>query len=334
MNMTRRILNHGVNLIVASAVLLAAVASTAAEFYVAPGGNDVDPGTKEKPFATPARAMEAVRALVAGGLKGDIRVVLRARWPHADGLLHVATVSNEVKLFTFDRSLPKDNLGGHGAELVIYENWSVSRALVTSTDERQLATATAVGWIGHGDMTTASPGKPAFIDHTRAGLDQPGAWYLDRPTGTLTYVAAAGEEPSTTVAVAPVLTQLLKIAGTKDKPVRNVRFEGLRFEHTDFVLPSIGYSEIQAAHFGPSMKEPTPVQPVAIECAYAEGIRFERCRLAHLNNSGIGFGPGCRQNAVIGCAIEDIGGCGVMVGWRGVGRLTPGASWNTITSTT
>ena len=145
---------------------------------------------------------------------------------------------------------------------------------------------------------------------------------VPRPrTGTLTYLAAPGEKPAQTVAVAPVLTQLVKIAGTKDKPVRNVRFEGLRFEHTDFPLPAIGYSEIQAAHFGPSTKLPTHVQPVAIECAYAEGIRFERCRFAHLNNSGIGFGPGCRRNAVIGCVIEDIGGNGVMVGWRGTGRL-------------
>lgn len=45
-------------------------------------------------------------------------------------------------------------------------------------------------WIGYGDMTTASPGKPAFIEHTRSGLDQPGEWFLDRPTGTLTYLAA------------------------------------------------------------------------------------------------------------------------------------------------
>jgi hypothetical protein len=104
-----------------------------------------------------------------------------------------------------------------------------------------------------------------------------------------------------------------------------VRFEGLRFEHTDFALPAIGYSEIQAAHFGSSVNAPTQVQPVAIECAYAEGVRFDRCRFAHLNNSGIGFGPGCRRNALVGCVIEDIGGNGVMIGWRGVGRLEPGA---------
>jgi hypothetical protein len=387
-----------------AALAVATAAATAADFHVASNGNDANPGTKEKPFATPVRAMEAVRVLVAGGLKSDVHVVLRggtyplaapllftsadsgsadhsitysavpgeavvisggrlitnwkqadeskwttelaevksgrwffrqlvvndhravrARWPNEDGVIHIATVGDDVKSFTFDRALPQESLGGQDAELVVYENWSVSRALVSSSDQRQLTTATAVGWIGHGDMTTASPGKPAFIENARAALDQAGEWFLDRSTGTLTYLAAAGEKPAQTVVVAPVLGQLVKIAGTKDKPVRNVHFEGLRFEHTDFPLPAIGYSEIQAAHFGPSMKAPTHVQPVAVECVYAEGLRFERCRLAHLNNSGIGFGPGCRRNAVVGCTIEDIGGNGVMVGWRGAGRLETGA---------
>ena len=386
------------------ALAASAVAATATDFHVTLNGSDSNPGTKEKPFATPARAKEAVRALVASELKSDVHVVLhgatyalaeplvftpadsgsadpaityaaapgekvvisggrelrnwtpvggskwtaelpdvksgrwffrqlivndqravRARWPNEDGVLHVATVGNEVKTFTFDRALPQESLGNQDAELVVYENWAVSRALITSSDQRQLTTATAVGWIGHGDMTTASPGKPAFIEHARAALDQPREWFLDRATGTLTYLAAPGEKPARTFAVAPALTQLIKIAGTKDKPVRNVRFKGLQFEHADFPLPSIGYSEIQAAHFGPSKNLPTHVQPVAIECSYAESIRFEACRLAHLNNSGIGFGPGSRRNAVIGCVIEDIGGNGVMVGWRGTGRLQGGA---------
>jgi hypothetical protein len=386
-----------------AALALVTVAATAAQFHVAPSGSDANPGTNEKPFATPARAMAAVRALVAAELKSDVRVVLhggtyvleaplvftsadsgsadraityaaapgetvvisggrqitnwkpaggskwtaelaevksgqwffrqlvvsdhravRARWPNEDGKLHIATVDSEVKSFTFDRALLQENLGGQDAELVVYENWSVSRALVTASEERTLTTATAVGWIGHGDMTTASPGKPAFIEHARAAVDQPGEWLLDRRTGTLTYLACPGENPTQTVAVAPVLAQLVRLAGTKEKPVRNVRFQGLRFEHTDFALPAVGYSEIQAAHFGPRTKLPTQVQSVAIECAYAEDVRFERCRFAHLNNSGIGFGPGCRRNIVSGCVIEDIGGNGVMVGWRGTGQLAAG----------
>jgi len=46
-------------------------------FYVAPGGNDANPGTKARPFRTPGRAKEAVRAARAH-TQGPITVVLRA----------------------------------------------------------------------------------------------------------------------------------------------------------------------------------------------------------------------------------------------------------------
>src|SRR5512139_1681942 len=59
-----------------AALALVIASATAAEFHVAPNGNDVNPGTKEKPFATPPRAMAAVRVLVSAGLKNDVRVIL------------------------------------------------------------------------------------------------------------------------------------------------------------------------------------------------------------------------------------------------------------------
>jgi hypothetical protein len=397
-----------------SAVLLPAAGAAVPpdDFHVAPTGDDVNPGTSAKPFATPAKAVAAVRARIAGGLRKDIRVVFRAgtyeldaplvftpkdsgtarhaityaawpgetvvlsggrriagwkkgaggrwavslpgvragtwffrqlvvddrrvpraRWPEEDGQLHIASVGDGVRAFTFDKPLPEGDLGGQDAELVVYENWSVSRALVVSSDARSLKTTTPVGWIGHG-WTTASRGKAVFIEHARAHLDRPGEWFLDRKAGMLTYLPRDGETPEKTSVVAPVLQQVIRIEGVKGSPVRNLVFDGLRFEHTHFPLPPFGYSEIQAAHYGTETKQPTHVQPVGVECVYAEGVRFERCRFAHLGASGIGFGPGCRKNCIVGCRIEDIGGNGVMIGWRGKGRLQAGregrldADWN------
>jgi hypothetical protein len=49
-----------------------------ADFYVATNGSDRKPGTWDKPFATLARARDAVRQLKAGGaLKGNITVLVR-----------------------------------------------------------------------------------------------------------------------------------------------------------------------------------------------------------------------------------------------------------------
>ena len=77
MSTARRTLNARVHRITLAALTLVTSAATAADFHVASNGNDASPGTKEKPFATPARAKEAVRTLVAGGLKSDVRAVLR-----------------------------------------------------------------------------------------------------------------------------------------------------------------------------------------------------------------------------------------------------------------
>ena len=53
--------------IIAGILLWIATAVSAADFYVAPTGNDADPGSREKPFATLSRARDAIRALKAQG---------------------------------------------------------------------------------------------------------------------------------------------------------------------------------------------------------------------------------------------------------------------------
>ena len=259
----------------------------------------------------------------------DDRRAVRARWPNQDGVLHIATVNDDVKRFTFDQPLPKENLAGQNAEMVIYQNWSITRGRVAASDEKQVTTTTPMGWIGHGDCTTASPMKPVYLEHAQAFLDRPGEWFLDGTSGVLIYLPLEGENPANAVGVAPVLQRLVAIAGQKGRPVRNLHFKGIQFKHVDFPLPDIGYRGIQAAHYGRTTNDGTRVHPVAIECVWAEECRFERCRFAHLNSSAIGFGPGCRKNAIVGCVIEDIGGNGVMVGWRGIGKLE-GGDWKAL----
>ena len=51
--------------------------SAGTQFFVAPGGSDENPGTQEKPFATIAKAQDAVRPLIAAGLTSDVNVVIR-----------------------------------------------------------------------------------------------------------------------------------------------------------------------------------------------------------------------------------------------------------------
>lgn len=70
------------------------------------------------------------------------------------------------------------------------------------------------------------------------------------------------------------------------------------------------------------MDKPTHVLPLALEFTYAQDCTLESCRVTHTGACGIGFGPGCRQNSVRACQLADIGGNGIMVGWRGKGQIT------------
>ncbi len=64
--------------LLASLLALAAQSAISAEadFHVAPTGTPTSPGTKDQPFATLAQARDAVRKLVAAGLKANVTVLL------------------------------------------------------------------------------------------------------------------------------------------------------------------------------------------------------------------------------------------------------------------
>lgn len=58
-------------------ISFASAEETEADYYVAPGGDDANPGTRQKPFATIARARDAVRVLNKAGLKKSLKVFIR-----------------------------------------------------------------------------------------------------------------------------------------------------------------------------------------------------------------------------------------------------------------
>jgi len=239
----------------------------------------------------------------------------RARFPNAPALLKITNVSADVRHISLDQQLIGGDLGNQDAELVVYQNWSVSRAIIRSSSKHSVTTATPVGWIGH-RWTTADAGKPAVLEHALAFVDQPGEWYLDRPTGVLTYLAQKNQDPNRSVFIAPHIEQLLVIKGRADSPVQNLHFRGLTFAYSSWQLPQRGYSGIQAGHYGHNCHQPVSVLPAAIEWRYICNSSLERCRVLHTGASGIALGAGCRNNSIDGCLLSDIAGNGIMVGWR------------------
>ncbi len=237
----------------------------------------------------------------------------RGRFPQ-QGMLTIRGASPDAKQIFFAEKLPALPL--QDLELVILQNWSISRALIAAVDAQGVLTRTPCGWVGH-EWTTAQPGKRAYLENALAFVDEPGEWHLDRHSGLLTYQAAENENPNDHSFIAPCCEQLLILQGRRGKPVRGILFQGLDFAHAGWSLPEIGYAGIQACFYGPGYTtDPTYGLPPAIQWSYAEQCGFDRCRLQHTGASGMGLAAGCRDNRIEGCTFADIGGNGVMCGWR------------------
>ena len=89
---------------------------------------------------------------------------------------------------------------------------------------------------------------PAYVENAYELLDQPGQWYLDQATHTVSYIPRQGENLRWADVEAPVLQQLVTGQGTATAPVHDITFAGIQFSYATWLTPSTpeGFSEIQA----------------------------------------------------------------------------------------
>jgi hypothetical protein len=219
-----------------------------------------------------------------------------------------------------------------GGELVFLHDWSTSRIPVQSVehDTRRLTVAFPIGnRAEHYKIDHFEPHPRYCVEGHRAFLDAPGEWLLDE-NRTLTYWPLPGEQPDTTEVVAPYATQLVRVAGNDDGPVRNVHFRRLEFEHSAWQLPPQGYAGSQATAYE-NRGETRPGAgrnfiPAAIQFERAEDCSFTLGRIAHLGTSGIQFGSRTYRCRLADSVLEDISANGVNLG-EDSSRTVAGRPW-------
>ena len=155
-----------------------------------------------------------------------------------------------------------------------------------------------------------------YVENVFEALCEPGEWYLDRPAGRLYYVPMPGELPGEVEVVAPVPTQLLKLEGRPEEGryVEFLRFEGLVFQHSEWVLPRGGAEGFpgEQQDFAASPQAAHHV-PGAITLRGARNCAIEECNLRHLGWYGVDLQDGCLGNRIVGNEICDLGAGGVKV---------------------
>ena len=389
-------------LFVAAYVAVSGTPANAIDIFVAPGGDDANAGTQDKPLATITKARDAVRQLIAAGLKSDVHVYLsagvyrlkepltfgpedsgnetygiaytaqpgqtvvvsggqpitgwkpgegdvlvapvpgvkegiwnfrhlfvngrravRARTPNADAenpywQLKGADLADDLSSHTL--TLPPGLLGAWSnqsdIEVMVAGNWEINRLPVQSIDRQAGIVVLAPPHAQGHDAIRPAAGRWCHFVGAPELLDQPGEWHLDRPTGTLRYWPLPGEDMQTAEVIAPALEGLVEVKGLPDRPVRNLHFRGLRFEHTGVGLPPGGYKGIQACHYttGTKWTGNWGRVPAAIRWEYVEKSSLEDCVLTRLGGCGVELVTSCHDNRIQGNEITDVSGNGIMLG--------------------
>ncbi len=186
-------------------------------------------------------------------------------------------------------------------KLIPYEAWYETHLRPTAIDPARRKVTFRTRGFGTGGYS--GDGSRYIVDNVFEALDTPGAWYLDRPTGTLYYLPLPEESPEETEVIAPCLETLLQFAGVPGQPVEHIHCEHLTFAHAEWDYPYDDPGSTQAACKVPG----------AIRFDHAEACVLYDCRITHIAQYGVEVLSGSHGNAVVGCVISDMGAGGAKV---------------------
>ncbi|MCL5097961.1 MAG: right-handed parallel beta-helix repeat-containing protein [Candidatus Omnitrophica bacterium] len=164
------------------------------------------------------------------------------------------------------------------------------------------------------------PSRSCYFENALEMLDQPGEWYFDRQTRILSYWPRPGEDLETAEVVAPIVQNtLLEVAGTRQHPVQNLHFQGIRLAYVDWPLPSYGFTAMFGCLQWTIGTQPEPFLKFhwidsALKFENARGCSFTDGAVEHAGAIGIGLLRGTAAITLEGNDIHDLGGGGIVLG--------------------
>lgn len=292
------------------------------------GGKLVTGWTKNKEglWQADLKINNTPRELFIGGKRAT-----RARFPNTDYLRVKKVGADRRTHFFFEKNEFPFPEKMKDVELVLLHDWSISRIAVKEIDEKE-SKLTAVDSIGAKtpaffNLDHWEKNPRYFLENDLAFLDTDYEWYFDSEINKLYLKLPENQTPEKLKIVVPVSEGLVKIEGQKNSPVKNIHFEGIKFQHCAWQIPDLGYCGVQACHFDSRpAKHGWTVVPAAIKADWAENITFENCAFENLGTSGLWFSTGCKSCSVTNSYFKDISGNGIMIG-EGRDRLVNGKAW-------
>lgn len=227
----------------------------------------------------------------------------RPRLPK-EGFFHIeSAISDDVKdAFHYAEGDIKPWQNMDDVEVIVFNAWDELRFHIAKldTDTRTVTFTGANNWPW---SAWGQAKNRYYVENVREALTQPGEWYLDRKTGILTYYPMPGEDMRKAEVIAPVLEELARIHGDKQKSVEHLTLKGLSFRYAGWHLPKESYISIQAAVKIPGV----------IHVQDAKDCAIEDCDFSRVGQYGIDIASGSNMT-IKGNAIHDMGAGGIKLG--------------------
>ncbi len=264
----------------------------------------------------------------------------------------VEDFNNMYRIKSFDREkeiiyVPKEAvekiIGAKRAEMVLHEMWCIANLRIKDIEIRGDSAAVTFHqpeshihfmhpWPS--PMVTSDGHNSAFyITGAKEFLDTPGEWYLDTQNSKVYYLPLEGENIETLDVIAPCVETLLKVEGTPDNPVKDVKIENVTFCYSTWMRPSIsGHAPLQAGMYmteayklRPQINRPNGDHKLdnqgwvgrpasAVEVLSAENVDFLGCEFIHLASSGLDYFTYIKGGHIDRCIFNDIGGNAIVAG--------------------
>jgi hypothetical protein len=259
------------------------------------------------------------------------RAVL-ARYPR-QGYLRIAEVPDQttngyqgVRRFKYKSPDLKVGPSITNAEVTVMNLWIDSHLPISSIDEvNQFINCTRKSNVG------LKPGNLYYLEGALDFINQPGEWCLDQSAGVLYYFPRAGETPKNLQAIAPALTQVLRLEGRPDtgEVVERVRLRHLTFSHNEWYFPSGPKAAKAVAGPGP-VPAPDPQigglgtgsyeLPAAVWGQGMSRCLISDCAFTHLGTYALELEAACVSNLVSRCEFSDLGAGGIKLGGKVIPR--------------
>lgn len=279
-------------------------------------------------YVNDQRALMTKKTVTAQGGNGTYFVTAgQASWAWTSG-----SKSDGVQYNTSD--VPAISGNKDDLEIINGTTWNenivCTRDVITSGNYRVLllqqpygAIAQTPGW-GAAFSTSGSH----TIYNAFEFLNTAGQFYFDKTAKVLYYYMRSGENMSTADVQAPVVEQLISVAGSStSNRVRNITFQGITFANTDYSLVNVGGSRgkstAQAAqafiafydgNWHDTKYDVCDTLPGMISVTSSDSINFISNVVKHSGSDGISMVNDVSNCNIIGNYITDITSSGITVG--------------------